>query len=153
METVHDLDAAIDSGETAETITAELSQSIVLFLVRRYAADRLRRRTRHVERTVSVDDITAVAGDTDRPRLVDVSKVTPTCGRSDIENLARQTFPGVDGHLVTWAEATIADHEARIASLWSHIVGVQATVSRHVAAVQAIKARGASCFGDLLVVA
>ena len=53
METVHDLDAAIDSGETAETIAAELSQSIVLFLVRRYAADRLRRRTRHeIERDV-----------------------------------------------------------------------------------------------------
>lgn len=52
---------------------------------------------------------------------------------------------------VLWGEATVADHEARIAYLTTKLVGLRTTISKHEEAVALIKSkRRAKCLNDLL---
>lgn len=59
-------------------------------------------------------------------------------------------LPG--GERVTWGEATVEQHEARIAMLAKHAAGELETASRHRAAVESIKAAGVRCLDDLVTV-
>lgn len=70
----------------------------------------------------------------------------PTGARSA---LLVETFATGDGRRVAWGEATAADHEARIAMLSALRDGIDATLTRHLDALDAIRAAGASCLNDL----
>lgn len=53
-----------------------------------------------------------------------------------------------DGSRVPWGEATVAQHEARIAMLSRHANGELETAARHRAAISAIESAGALCLND-----
>lgn len=60
---------------------------------------------------------------------------------------ARFTVGG--GRWVTWGDATIADHEARIQFLDRYRSGIDRTIGRHSAAVDLLKSTQADTLGDL----
>ena len=60
-----------------------------------------------------------------------------------------QTFPLPDGRRVSWLEATVADHLARIEYLRLHIAGVERTIAEHQDAIDLIQRLGGSCLGDV----
>ena len=60
-----------------------------------------------------------------------------------------QTFPLPDGRRVSWLEATVADHLARIEYLRLHIAGVERTIAEHEDAIELIQRLGGSCLGDV----
>ena len=127
----------VRQGATDDEIAAELTHAEVLALVGRYTQDVRRAVARQAERAVSVGDIKAGAVCGAEPNQIVRIVNSP---QSAIERLAASTFPGVDGRMVSWAEATVADHEARIAALTVLVRGAEATIARHRAAVVALKA-------------
>lgn len=54
-----------------------------------------------------------------------------------------------DGTSVTWGQATIGEHEQRIAMLAKNATGVIETAARHQAAIRMIKDAGVDCLADL----
>lgn len=64
--------------------------------------------------------------------------------------LAEATFvPGIGNEPVAWADATIEQHNARIAMLERHVAGTVITIDRHRAAVELIADAGASCLREI----
>lgn len=153
METFEEVLAASDAGATDLEIAEQLPTELVAKLVGVYLSIRRRGRVRTIERKVSARQLESLSGDHVRPRLSkqEGSVVAPVSPRAEIERMSVEAFPGVNGRMVTWAAATVEDHEARIAGLRSLIVGTQSTIDRHAAAIKAIRDREATCLADLLV--
>lgn len=63
--------------------------------------------------------------------------------------LLASSFPLGDGRWVTWGEATIADHEARIDFLAKQRDGIVATIGRHADAIDTIKEAGVACLREI----
>lgn len=63
--------------------------------------------------------------------------------------LFRQQFALGDGTAVAWGQATVEQHEQRLAWLYRHRDGVNQTIARHEAAVRLLRESGASCLEDL----
>lgn len=63
--------------------------------------------------------------------------------------LFRSTFHLGDGTSVTWGDATIEQHEQRIAFLSIQRDGITRTIDQHREAIRAIQAAGTSCLNDL----
>lgn len=61
----------------------------------------------------------------------------------------RMKFALGDGTEVTWGDATVDQHLARIAMLERQVAGVSQTIERHRYAVDAIRKAGVSCLADL----
>lgn len=73
-------------------------------------------------------------------------RVDPTGERAA---LLAETFALGDGSRVSWGEATVEQHEQRIAMLARLRDGIDATIARHRAAVEGIRAAGVKCLADL----
>lgn len=85
------------------------------------------------------------------PKEVRDVRVATGTARERLERLGATMFPGVDGRLVAWEDATIEDHQARIATLNAHIAGLEHTREQHEAAIAAIRcASGASCIREIM---
>ena len=54
------------------------------------------------------------------------------------------------GRTATWGDATVADHEARIAMLESNAAGNMEAAARHAVAVSELRAAGAPCLSQLI---
>jgi hypothetical protein len=65
------------------------------------------------------------------------------------QQVMAETFTPGDGRRVLWGEATIADHEMRIAYLKKMRGGIDATMQRHEEAIKLLRASGATCLNDL----
>lgn len=65
------------------------------------------------------------------------------------KRLLDASFALGDGRFVRWGEATIADHEARVAFLEAHVAGVRTTIDRHLEAVALLHAHGVTCLDEL----
>lgn len=63
-------------------------------------------------------------------------------------DLFLQRFSVGDGREVTWGDATVEDHEARIAFLELQARGLMDTVERHRASIALITAAGATCLKE-----
>lgn len=59
------------------------------------------------------------------------------------------TFALPDGRWVTWGEATIADHAARIEYLEKLRGGIELTIGRHRDTIERLTGAGASCLNEL----
>ena len=77
-----------------------------------------------------------------------ISERAATLGMEWAAPLLAATVAMPDGSRVPWGEATIEQHETRIAMLSKHASGELETAARHRAAVSAIEAAGASCLND-----
>ena len=73
----------------------------------------------------------------------------PSDSIADRKQVMAETFTPGDGRRVLWGEATIADHEMRIAFLKKMRTGLDATMQRHEEAIKLLRASGASCLNDL----
>lgn len=73
----------------------------------------------------------------------------PLHARSDL--LAEQFYNGTE--YVTWADATVADHEGRIRFQQELRVGIDLDIALHEQAISEITAAGVSCLADLSGVA
>ena len=62
--------------------------------------------------------------------------------------LMAESFALGDGRRVLWGEATIADHEARIAMLTKLRGGIDATIERHRQTIELLRTAGVSCLND-----
>ena len=91
---------------------------------------RRRSQTRSIERTVPLDSLADRSRVADRRRLLD------------------EHFT-VGDRYVSWGDATIADHEARIAYLRRYIAGLNDTIERHYQAITMIRAAGATCLNEI----
>lgn len=60
-----------------------------------------------------------------------------------------ERFAVGDGRYVTWGEATVADHEARIAMLEALRNGIAESIGRHERAIVEIAAAGVSCLDEI----
>lgn len=61
-----------------------------------------------------------------------------------------ERFVTARGVWVTWGQATIDDHRARIALLNKQITGIQQTVTQHETAIELIRTQGGTCLADVL---
>lgn len=121
--------AVLDAARTRKDVVA-----LVLPLVVAEANHQRRHRSRAVERRVE-------RGGQDRDP-VDVAK--------DRGEWLKQQIALGDGRVISWADATVDDHEARIAYLTRLRDGIDRTIQRHRAAVAMIQAaESAKCLGDL----
>lgn len=73
-------------------------------------------------------------------------QVNPTAERAA---LMTQSFALGDGRRVSWGEATIADHEARVAFLSRKRSGLDDTIQRHRGVIDQLKQAGASCLNEI----
>lgn len=69
--------------------------------------------------------------------------------REHRKRLLDESFPLGDGRWVSWAEATVADHEQRIALLAETEAGIKLTIKRHRDAIAKIREHGGTCLGDI----
>lgn len=123
---------AEDLDETAEAIVKALrlrpSQAEVLMpLVR----DECRRAWRH-----SATGVERLGGRRSDPAL-------------ERKLFLSERFAVGDGRYVTWGEATVADHEARIAMLEALRNGIAESIGRHQRAIEEIAAAGVSCLDEI----
>ena len=65
------------------------------------------------------------------------------------KHLMSTAFPVEQGRFVSWADATVAEHEARIEFLTKLAGGIHATIDRHREAIRLITDGGVSCLADL----
>lgn len=65
------------------------------------------------------------------------------------EELLASSFALGDGTRVTWAEATVEQHQARVAMLQGMAAGTLETAARHEEAVAMLREAGAPCLGTL----
>ena len=72
--------------------------------------------------------------------------VNPT---EDMQRLTDETFALGDGSRVRWGDATIKQHEARIDYLAKQRDGIDATIQRHRAVIEQLRAAGVSCLNEL----
>lgn len=70
-------------------------------------------------------------------------------GAPEKDLLRGLTFTRSDGERVPWLTATVADHLDRIELQQRLLVGIQADIDRHRAAIAAIEAAGVTCLADL----
>lgn len=76
--------------------------------------------------------------------------VNPTARRSQF---LQSTFALPDGRRVTWGEATIQDHEARIAYLSKQQKGIGETIGLHRSVINEIKTAAVTCLNEARSVA
>ncbi len=128
----------IDDPEAATSLLLESAgitgegADLVRPLVRQEVVNRRRARTRHLERTSMIG-----------LRVVSESVVTQRA------KLANEFFVLADGRLVSWAQATVADHEERIAMQLRLIGGIEETIVRHREAIDVISEAGVSCLAEV----
>lgn len=65
------------------------------------------------------------------------------------EELLGSDFALGDGRRVTWAEATVADHEQRVAMLETSAVGTLETAARHRAAIEMLRRHGVKTLAEV----
>jgi len=63
--------------------------------------------------------------------------------------LFRSSFHLGDGSSVSWGDATVEQHEQRIAFLEKQLDGISRTVTKHREAIKVINEAGAMCLNDL----
>jgi hypothetical protein len=68
---------------------------------------------------------------------------------AEFSQLLRSRFAIGDGRHISWAEATIEEHEQRIAMLQQMRSGITETIKRHEQAVKLLRQTGASCLAEL----
>lgn len=74
----------------------------------------------------------------------------PRRNRTLMESKFWIPIPGKrEGREVTWADATVEDHELRIAHLENQVRGFQITMARHQWAIDTINSRGVFRLGDI----
>lgn len=66
------------------------------------------------------------------------------------EELLATTFSVGGGREVTWGEATVADHQARIDAQVAHAAGTLEDVQRHAAAIELLNESGVSCLAEVI---
>lgn len=76
---------------------------------------------------------------TERASVLEPGPADPTADR---QAFLAERFYVPDVGFVTWEEATVAHHEARIEFLSKKIVGLEQTVARHQEAIELIQAAG-----------
>lgn len=63
--------------------------------------------------------------------------------------LLPESFALPDGRLVTWGDATVEDHEARLEWLRGQIHALTQDVDRHEQAIKVIREHGATCLAEV----
>lgn len=151
MNTFEEIIVAASSGQSDLEIAEQLDREIIAKLVRMYLNRDKRNKTRTIERTVTPTNILSPSKNNTQGLSSQsgsiVSRISPI---AKLERLSQETFPGYKGRLVTWAEATVRDHEARIDSLKIQINGFEETISRHEAAIEAIKNSFVNSYKEVL---
>jgi len=70
-------------------------------------------------------------------------------GRDLREHLAEETFAIGNGRRIRWLDATVADHEARIAYQQRLISAVVGDIDRHTLAIKIIRDHGVTCLREV----
>lgn len=139
IEWLGSFDEITDEAKAAEAALTDLGrlsqrQRELLFPILRVAFHFHRRgNSRFVERSLPIGEVFDGETSVERRQL-----------RLD------STFPLPDGRRVSWSEATVEDHEARIGYLRAvHLAGILRTISEHEAAVELIRRFGVSCLAEI----
>ena len=128
----------VEGGHNPIDLLADIEPTLLAEIVRQKAAEVRRKRDSMIAHQVAPSEVRAV-------------RVAEGTARERLERLGATMFPGVDGRLVAWEDATIEDHQARIATLNAHIAGLEHTREQHEAAIAAIRGMsGASCIREIM---
>lgn len=117
-------------------------------LIAAYLADRIehaRRADLRVQESLHVDAFLRAMGGR--------SSVQSTIALGgELRHLVLPTEPFAlgNGRKVTWADATVAEHEQRAAMLRAQIAGIGETIRRHEDAIRVLNESGASCLKELM---
>lgn len=134
-----DEDADRDDYALARAVLAGVRRAELEKLVLPVTANEVRRvRREHVR---SVEDAAFSP-----PRVVDGHQVDPLAARKRLLDEC-MLVPGKG--LVRWGEATVEDHQARIAYLSAQAASIGVTITRHEAAIAEIEAAGVSCLYEV----
>jgi hypothetical protein len=141
----------LDDAKIAERVIADgkiRPASLVFPLIVNAVASRRRAQTRRMEET-------AFAELRRGSRIARKIILSGTPAQTAFRNLSQLRFPaGKDDDKkvvwVTWGQATVAQHQARIDAMNAHKAGVEADVCRHAEAIQLCETAGVSCLDDLL---
>lgn len=137
--TLRDLIREVDTDRTAEEVElarrvlATLTGSGQLDLLLPILADEIRRVRRH--RTARIERAT-IGGQGEG-------------AEGGWLRLLPEGFVLPDGRWVTWGEATVEDHEARIGWLSGQIEALGQDVDRHQQAIKVIREHGVSCLAEV----
>jgi len=74
-----------------------------------------------------------------------------TAAQINMGVLLQERFALGGGVFVTWGQATIEQHERRIAMLKVMVGGLQETIERHEATIQQLREIGARCLDEVVV--
>lgn len=128
----------VEGGHAPIDLLPDIEPALLAEIVRQKVAAVRRTRDSMIAHTVAPSEVRAI-------------RVAEGSTRERLERLGATMFPGVDGRLVAWEDATIEDHQARIATLNAHIAGLEHTREQHEAAIAAIRgASGASCIREIM---
>jgi hypothetical protein len=128
----------VEGGHDPIDLLPDIDPALLAEIVRQKVAAVRRKRDSMIAHTVAPSEVRAV-------------RVAEGTARERLERLGATMFPGVDGRLVAWEDATIEDHQARIATLNAHIAGLEHTREQHEAAIAAIRgSSGASCIREIM---
>lgn len=128
----------VEGGHNPIALLPDIDPALLAEIVRQKVAAVRRTRDSMIAHTVAPSEVRAV-------------RVAEGTARERLERLGATMFPGVDGRLVAWEDATIEDHQARIATLNAHIAGLEHTREQHEAAIAAIRGMsGASCIREIM---
>ena len=128
----------VEGGHAPIDLLPNIDPTLLAEIVRQKVAAVRRTRDSMIAHTVAPSEVRA-------------GRVAEGTAWERLERLGATMFPGVDGRLVAWEDATIEDHQARIATLNAHIAGLEHTREQHEAAIAAIRgASGASCIREIM---
>lgn len=136
-----------------ESIERE-SDEVVAVCARRYIEALVRERERSAARAVESKAKFADAANSAKAKLLEKTKqITTDLARSLHQEWTAALLAGEfalpDGSRVSWADATVEQHNERAAQLEAFASGDLATAAIHRQAVFALQTAGARCLGDL----
>ena len=150
----------IDAGP--EHVTTETPTHVLVYLTRRYVKEQHRVRARAEARRVETEVRRVQAANRPKRRtsaefeadmVRDAYHAAATrailAARDRWQELQDQEFALPDGSMVTWAEATIDDHQARAASQRRLAAGIETDAAMHERAASDLYTFGVYRLGDL----
>lgn len=133
----------MDSLRIAELVLAELDQAGLLMLLVNEIDDLKREATKQMEHAAFASALREQFAAGDIP--------APIAGSSSeaFAALFDKSFKLGDGTEATWGEATVEQHEQRLAMLTKLRDGLNSTIDRHTEAIHVLRTSGARCLAEV----
>lgn len=134
--------ATNDAGQIARGLVRKLSAAHILELLTSAVRTAMRTEVRGIEAVAFRERIT-------RQALLVKPIAFDANASAAVQQLLRARFECGRGRSVSWGDATVEDHRARIGLLAAQRDGLNETIARHEEAIRTIQECGVVCLNDV----